>query len=207
MDYIVIIGIPAAYVVALILFSVNQHKLPSRLSKLMTWLFVGLPVVAFLSMIIILLSTPIPDEEPMTSIDYRTAADLEHVTGVEFPEVVPVDSVVHNYNFHEFHYTISYKPKKPLTREFFNKLNKTCKQRPCCWSVENEGYWFSFVSPRETEDEDDVNSDSLHVKGEHRCQIVRDDGRWEDASKSRGMSISVFVPYSGDTIRLHQSFW
>ena len=63
------------------------------------------------------------------SIPYRTNVDLKRITGVEFPEVTPVDSSWH-YDFNSSVTAIKFVPNKPLEKNFFLNLRTACKNDP-----------------------------------------------------------------------------
>lgn len=126
--------------------------------------------------------TCVPD-----SIPYHTAADLKRITGVDFPNVTPVDSIYHeDFNSHET--TIKFVPVRPLTKTFYSKLRHACVADPCCWKKEDDGYHY-YILPEKPID---------RPKGTHIRQVKQEDGQMKD--DWQGDFIDVFVPLKGDTI-------
>ena len=125
-----------------------------------------------------------------TEIDYHNADDLQKVTGVEFPEVVPVDSFCRDGGLAAYETEVKFVPLKPLDKDFFHRLDRACKADSCCWSKDSSGYKY-FIYPEA------IPFD--RTKGMHR-RMVGEDGKkvpdWD------GSYISVFVPIEGDTIIL-----
>lgn len=128
------------------------------------------------------------------NIDYHNAEDLRKVTGVEFPDVVPVDSFYSDGGLAAYNTQVKFVPLKPLDKAFFHRLDRACKTDSCCWEKESDGYHYN------------IYPDSLPVdrtKGVHQ-RMVEVDGKkvldWD------GTYISVFVPIKGDTIILNDGW-
>ena len=129
-----------------------------------------------------------------TQIDYHNADDLRKVTGVEFPEIVPVDSFCSDKGLGGYETRIAFVPVKPLDKDFFYRLDQACKTDSCCWSKDSTEYYYSIYPEAIPFD---------RTKGMHR-RMVNVDGKkvpdWD------GSYISVFVPIEGDTIILDDGY-
>ena len=126
-------------------------------------------------------SSGIPD-----SIPYHNAADLRRITGVDFPDVIPVDSFYYDdINLNEV--SIKFIPRRPLKKSFFNKLEKACVNDSCCWTKNDEGYQY-YIFPELPID---------RPKGTHIRKVEMDGEMIDDWD---GDFVSVFVPFKGDTI-------
>ena len=77
-----------------------------------------------------------------THIDYHNADDLQKVTGVEFPEIVPVDSFCSDGGLAGYETQIKFVPAKPLDKDFFCRLDQACKTDSCCWRKDSIGYFY-----------------------------------------------------------------
>lgn len=126
-----------------------------------------------------------------TQVDYHNADDLQKVTGVEFPEVIPVDSFYSDRGLASYETQIKFVPAKPLNKDFFYRLDQACKTDSCCWRKDSIGYFY------------DIHPEAIpfdRTKGMHRRMVEDVDGKkvpdWD------GTYISVFVPIKGDTIIL-----
>lgn len=120
------------------------------------------------------------------SIPYHTKEDLRRISGVEFPEVIPVDSgCVDDCCLSET--IMKFVPDKPLDRRFFHKLDKACKEDPCCWSKDSLGYRY-YIYPELPID---------RPNGTHIRQVEVDGKMVDDWD---GNFIEVRIPYIGDTI-------
>lgn len=120
------------------------------------------------------------------SIPYHTAADLKTITGVDFPDVHPVDSTYHD-DFCIQETTIKFVPRRPLSKAFYSKLRQACAADPCCWNKEDDGYRYYILPERPINRPKGTHHRLVEVDGE----MVRD---WD------GDFIEVFVPLKGDTI-------
>ena len=125
------------------------------------------------------------DGVPAT-IPYHTAADLKRITGVDFPEVIPVDSTYH-YDFCNSETTIKFVPRRSLSKAFFKKLRHACVADSCCWEKEDDGYRY-YILPELPID---------RPKGTHIRQVEMDGEMVNDWD---GNFIDVFIPFKGDTI-------
>lgn len=77
-------------------------------------------------------------------IDYHNADDLQKVTGVEFPEIVPVDSIRSDGGLAGYNTNIKFIPVKPLDKDFFCRLDQACKTDSCCWKKDSTGYRYDI---------------------------------------------------------------
>ena len=127
-----------------------------------------------------------------SSIPYHTAEDLKKVTGVDFPDVVPVDSSYEDgYALTET--VIKFVPKKHLSAKFFRSLDKACKNDSCCWSKDSIGYYYNIYPVRPID----------RTKGTHMRQVEVDGKMINDWD---GDFISVRIPLKGDTIYLSEGW-
>lgn len=130
-------------------------------------------------------------------IDYHNADDLRKVTGVEFPEIVPVDSFYSDGGLVGYNTQIEFVPAKPLDKDFFYRLDQACKTDSCCWRKDSTGYFYD-IYPEYTEA---IPFD--RTKGMHRRMVDVDGKKVPDWD---GTYISVFVPIKGDTIILNDGY-
>lgn len=130
-------------------------------------------------------------------IDYHNADDLRKVTGVEFPEIVPVDSFYADGGLAGYGTQIEFVPAKPLDKDFFYRLDQACKTDSCCWRKDSTGYFYE-IFPEYTEA---IPFD--RTKGMHRRMVDVDGKKVPDWD---GTYISVFVPIKGDTIILNDCY-
>ena len=126
-----------------------------------------------------------------TQIDYHNADDLRKVTGVEFPEIVPVDSFCSDGGLVGYETQIEFVPAKPLDKDFFYRLDQACKTDSCCWRKDSIGYFYHIYPEAIPFD---------RTKGMHRRMVDVDGKKVPDWD---GTYISVFVPIKGDTIILN----
>lgn len=129
-----------------------------------------------------------------TQMDYHNADDLQKVTGVEFPEIVPVDSFCSDKGLGGYETQIAFVPAKPLDKDFFYRLDQACKTDSCCWSKDSTGYYYSIYPEAIPFD---------RTKGMHRRMVDVDGKKVPDWD---GSYISVFVPIEGDTIILDDGY-
>lgn len=129
-----------------------------------------------------------------TSIDYHNADDLRKVTGVEFPEIVPVDSLYSNGGMAYCKTIVKFVPVKPLDKDFFYRLDQACKTDSCCWTKDPSGYRYEIYPEAIPFD---------RMKGMHRRMV---DVNGKKVPDYDGICISVFVPIEGDTIILVDGF-
>ena len=120
------------------------------------------------------------------SIPYHTAADLKRITGVDFPDVTPVDSTYHD-DFCIKETTIKFVPRRPLSKTFFNTLRPACAADPCCWEKEDDGYRYYILPELPIDRPKGTHIRQVEINGE----MVND---WD------GDFIDVFIPFKGDTI-------
>lgn len=166
---------------------VIKHEWKSRLLALMSplGLYIILMILFFIAFCISVdrNENGVPSETP-----YQTALDLQKATGVEFPEVVQVDSMWHD-DWCNNYVRVKFVPKKPLTKKFFRKLDRACKDDSCCWRKnEEDSCYYYYIYPERPLD---------RTKGSH-IRMVDWDGKsvpdWD------GDYVSVQVPFKGDTI-------
>ena len=129
-----------------------------------------------------------------THIDYHNADDLQKVTGVEFPEIVPVDSIRSDGGLAGYNTNIKFIPVKPLDKDFFYRLDQACKTDSCCWRKDSTGYFYDIYPEAIPFD---------RTKGMHRRMVDVDGKKVPDWD---GSYISVFVPIKGDTIILNDGW-
>ena len=129
-----------------------------------------------------------------THIDYHNADDLQKVTGVEFPEIVPVDSIYSDGGLAGYGTQIKFVPAKPLDKDFFYRLDQACKTDSCCWKKDSTGYRYDIYPEAIPFD---------RTKGMHRRMVDVDGKKVPDWD---GTYISVFVPIKGDTIILNDGW-
>ena len=129
-----------------------------------------------------------------THIDYHNADDLQKVTGVEFPEIVPVDSIYSDGGLAGYNTNIKFIPVKPLDKDFFYRLDQACKTDSCCWRKDSIGYFYHIYPEAIPFD---------RTKGMHRRMVDVDGKKVPDWD---GTYISVIVPIKGDTIILNDGW-
>lgn len=129
-----------------------------------------------------------------TQIDYHNADDLQKVTGVEFPEIIPVDSIYSDGGLAGYNTNIKFIPVKPLDKDFFYRLDQACKTDSCCWKKDSTGYRYDIYPEAIPFD---------RTKGMHRRMVDVDGKKVPDWD---GTYISVFVPIKGDTIILNDGW-
>ena len=129
-----------------------------------------------------------------TQIDYHNADDLQKVTGVEFPEIIPVDSIYSDGGLAGYNTNIKFIPVKPLDKDFFCRLDQACKTDSCCWKKDSTGYRYDIYPEAIPFD---------RTKGMHRRMVDVDGKKVPDWD---GTYISVFVPIKGDTIILNDGW-
>lgn len=129
----------------------------------------------------------VPSETP-----YHTAFDLQKATGVEFPDVVPVDSFWHD-DFCNNYVRVRFVPRKPLTKKFFKRLDRACKEDSCCWRKGEWAYEYSIYPERPLD----------RTKGSHRRSVDWDGKSVPDWD---GDYVSVIVPFKGDTITIEDGW-
>ena len=129
-----------------------------------------------------------------THIDYHNADDLQKVTGVEFPEIIPVDSIYSDGGLAGYNTNIKFIPVKPLDKDFFYRLDQACKTDSCCWKKDSTGYRYDIYPEAIPFD---------RTKGMHRRMVDVDGKKVPDWD---GTYISVIVPIKGDTIILNDGW-
>lgn len=130
---------------------------------------------------------------------YHDSYDLTRATGVEFPEVVPVDSLWHDDWCN--HYTrVKFVPTKPLTKSFFERLDRACKEDSCCWSKnEKDSCYYYHIYPEYPLD---------RTKGTHARKVEwkNEDGTITIMDEWDGDYVDVIVPFKGDTITIEDGW-
>ena len=120
------------------------------LSSLRRSLIYGCGPLLLILLFVGLVGTCLPDATGVpTHIDYHNADDLQKVTGVEFPEIVPVDSFYADGGLAGYGTQIKFVPVKPLDKDFFYRLDQACKTDSCCWSKDSTGYKY-YICPEAT---------------------------------------------------------
>ena len=152
-------------------------------------LLIILPIILFWGVLALFDGTGVP-----TQIDYHNADDLRKVTGVEFPEIVPVDSFCSDGGLAGYETQIAFVPAKPLDKDFFYRLDQACKTDSCCWRKDSIGYFYHIYPEAIPFD---------RTKGMHRRMVDVDGKKVPDWD---GTYISVFVPIEGDTIILSDGY-
>lgn len=170
---------------------------PRRFGRIKSWfLFLISPCmmsVYYVALtILVVVSMFHTEDEPAVSIPYRTNEDLRRITGVEFPEVIPVDSTWH-YDFCFSETVIKFVLVKPLNKKFFRNLDKACKDDSCCWHKDSLCYYY-HIYPELPID----RPNGTHIRQIEMNSEMTDD--WD------GDFISVQVPFSGDTIYVSEGW-
>lgn len=156
---------------------------------------IALPILSILLIILFAVALALSDGTGVpTQIDYHNADDLQKVTGVEFPEIVPVDSFYSDRGLVGYETQIEFVPAKPLNKDFFYRLDQACKTDSCCWTKDSTGYFYHIYPEAIPFD---------RTKGMHRRMADIDGKKVPDWD---GTYISVFVPIKGDTIILNDGW-
>ena len=156
---------------------------------------IALPILSILLIILFAVALALSDGTGVpTQIDYHNADDLQKVTGVEFPEIVPVDSFYSDRGLVGYETQIEFVPAKPLDKDFFYRLDQACKTDSCCWTKDSTGYFYHIYPEAIPFD---------RTKGMHRRMADIDGKKVPDWD---GTYISVFVPIKGDTIILNDGW-
>lgn len=120
---------------------------------------------------------------------FHTADDLYRVTGVEFPELIAVDSTFFD-NLAASQSSVKFVPKSKLKKSFFRRLDKACREDTCCWTKTEQGYHY-YILPAN-------NLDRRKDPKAAHWRMVEMDGKmvhdWD------GSYIDVIIPIKGDTI-------
>ena len=181
---------------ALFPFPLIAH--PQRFGVIKSWLlFLVSPCMmsvyyAALLLFALILSMGYTSFGVPSSIPYHNADDLRKITGIEFPAIIPVDSIYKDgYALTET--TIKFVPKKTLSVNFFRSLDMACKDDSCCWSKDSIGYYYNIYPERPIDRTKGTHMRQVEVDGE-----MRDD--WD------GDFISVRIPLKGDTIYVSEGW-
>lgn len=171
---------------------------PNEFGLLKSWLlfFVSPCMVsvyyAVLLFVSIILSMGYPKYGVPSSIPYHTAKDLKKITGVDFPDVIPVDSTYEDsYSLSQT--TIKFVFRQPLSAKFFESLDIACTDDPCCWSKDSVGYLY-YIYPERPID---------RTCGTHIRQVELDGRKVNDWD---GDFIEVRIPLKGDTIYVSEGW-
>lgn len=171
---------------------------PNKFGLLKSWLlfFVSPCMVsvyyAVLLFVSIILSIGYPKYGVPSSIPYHTAKDLKKITGVDFPDVIPVDSTYEDgYSLSQT--TIKFVFRQPLSAKFFESLDIACTDDPCCWSKDSVGYLY-YIYPERPID---------RTSGTHIRQVELDGRKVNDWD---GDFIEVRIPLKGDTIYVNEGW-
>lgn len=114
------------------------------------------------------------------SIPYHTCEDLRKITGVKFPDIVPVDSIWQKtIGFSET--IIKFVPKETISPSFYQDLEKACIEDSLNWRKDSLGYYYLIYT--------DISTDSIIVTD------ISDD--------SPVGFIKISVPFCGDTIYVY----
>lgn len=133
------------------------------------------------------------------STDYHNTSDLTKATGVEFPEVAPVDSFWHDDWCN--HYTrVKFVPTKPLPKSFFKRLDRACVEDSCCWrkNVEDSCYYYHIYPERPLDRTKGTHDRKVEWKNQDGTITIMDE--WD------GDYVSVIVPFNGDTITIEDGW-
>lgn len=133
------------------------------------------------------------------STDYHNASDLTRATGVEFPEVLPVDSLWH-YDWCNHYTRVKFVPIKPLTKSFFKRLDRACVEDSCCWlRNEKDSCYYYHIFPERPLD---------RTKGTHdrKVEWENQDGTITIMDEWNGDYVEVVVPFKGDTITIEDGW-
>lgn len=174
-------------------FSKKYGMIKSR-KKLWTLVFISPFFVFFILLVLLFLALAEPDYPAVPEVaKYHNAQELQQATGVEFPEVILVDSLnMFASGFYKAEEEM-FIPRKPLTKEFYGKLDKACKEDSCCWKKEENGYRYNIYPELPLD----------RTKGSHR-RMVDEGGKM--VPDWQGDFVEVWVPFSGDTITIRDGW-
>lgn len=139
------------------------------------------------SFILILLGGSI--QEIPEEAAFHTADDLYRVTGVEFPELIAVDSAYFD-NFAVSENSVKFVPKDKLKKSFFRRLDRACREDTCCWTKNEQGYSYRILPAKNLDRRKDP-------KAAHWRMVEMDGTMVPDWD---GSEINVTIPIKGDTI-------
>lgn len=131
------------------------------------------------------------------STNYHTAYDLQKATGVEFPEVVPVDSIQH-IDFCNHYTMVKFVPKKKLKKKFFKKLDLACVEDSSCWRKCDKCYVYMIYPVRPLDR-------TKKYESPFRFVDIDGDGKKETYDWD-GDYVRVVVPLKGDTITIEDGW-
>ena len=167
----------------------------SSLKRSFFGIIIALPILLIILLILFVVGFGLSNGTGVpTRIDYHNADDLRKVTGVEFPEIVPVDSFCSDGGLAGYETQIAFVPAKPLDKDFFYRLDQACKTDSCCWRKDSIGYFYHIYPEAIPFD---------RTKGMHRRMVDVDGKKVPDWD---GTYISVIVPIKGDTIILNDGW-
>lgn len=75
--------------------------------------------------------------------NYYNGDGFKRVTGVTFPDVIPVDSISHE-TFGLEETIIKFVPKDTVPPSFYQDLEKACYENSSCWRKDSLKYYYSF---------------------------------------------------------------
>ena len=170
---------------------------PKRFGYFKSWLlFLISPLMMLMYIIIIIIIcilcldfSEVYNYHRPNSIPYHTAEDLERITGVEFPEVTPIDSFYYDDPVLE----IQFVSKQKMGKAFFARLDKACKEDTCCWKKDSLGYRY-FIFPEIPID---------RTKGTHIRKVEVDGKQQNDWY---GDYVEIRIPFTGDTIIVNEGY-
>ena len=89
---------------------------------------------------------PIISRENVPISDYQTSEDFYKLTGVEFPDLEMVDSLVYDENIIRANVWNEYKfvAKKGLNENFYKQLNRVCETDSTHWQYNEEEDIYSY---------------------------------------------------------------
>ena len=90
--------------------------------------------------------------ENVAAPTYTTAEDFHKLTGVEFPEMVLVDSLHYNDGAFCSNWRNEYKfiPKNSLNKAFYKRLDKACETDSTHWYISESGEYTYIIYPDAT---------------------------------------------------------
>lgn len=139
------------------------------------------------------------ENEVPESTEFHNASDLTKATGVEFPDVAPVDSLWHE-DWCNNYTRVKFVPTKPLTKSFLKRLDQACAKDPCCWKKnEEDSCYYYYIFPERPLD---------RTKGTHNRKVEwkEPDGTITIMDEWQGDYVSLTIPFKGDTITIEDGW-
>ena len=172
------------------LFPISLIIRPQRLGIVKSWMvFLVSPFMLYVYYLVFafaLWSVAMKNYYVPKSIPYHTADDLKKVTGVEFPEVIAVDSTL----FDDPGIGMWFVMKDESRQAFYGRLDRACRDDTCCWHRDSLGYRYCIVNPERPID----RTQGTHIRKEAENE---EDNIWIDR-------VEVFVPLDNDTIYVYE---